>query len=385
MRVRNKENHRGLFDISKKSNFRTFTALLAALTTTVVLAGCSGLLPKEEDVLAPPLVQPKEVAYATMEVTLGDIVKSTKASATMMSLSQYSLSFEARGGYLRAIHVSPGDTVTKGAILAELDGDSVRYELEKQKLALKKLEINYDRQNQKYMTLKDKNQKAIKADPSLTQERLDELEAQEEDAQAALDIAAIDLELGRLQVESLEIELSKTVILSPIDGEVIYAGKFAVGEYIGARSTLFTVADPSRLYAVYTGSEAYSFELGKKVIVTDSKTKAEYTGEVVMSPSMAPKDIIKDKSDVCVISVEGAEAGDELAIGRGMTVEMIMDEKSDVIVLPRKAIQQYAGEVYVKVLVDGVKQERVVTTGIQTTTDVEVTAGLEVGEIVILN
>lgn len=78
----------------------TFKKALSALAVFAILftvGGCS-LLPTEEDVIAPPLVEPEVVEYKTTQVEKGDIIQYSTLSGTFVSTLQYDVSFEERGG-----------------------------------------------------------------------------------------------------------------------------------------------------------------------------------------------------------------------------------------------------------------------------------------------
>ncbi|MFW5684405.1 MAG: efflux transporter periplasmic adaptor subunit, partial [Spirochaetota bacterium] len=63
---------------------------------------------------------------------------------------------------------------------------------------------------------------------------------------------------------------------------------------------------------------------------------------------------------------------------------LVLAEREDVLVLPKRAVQRYATRRYVHVLVNGVRVERDVEIGLETATEVEIVRGLEEGEEVVL-
>jgi len=365
-----------------KSGRMLFRAAAFALTLSFLsaLCGCSGLLPQEEEVLAPPLVKPKEVTYTTYTVTRGTITQSIKGQATVTSMKSYDLSFEERGGYLQAINAHSGDTVKAGDVLAELDMDDIKSSIAQQELTLQKAQLTYDLRLNTYNTVKAKNEAAMADNPELTTQDKQSLENEILTAKTNMEFAQIDLQVAQMALDSLETERDKMSIISPIDGLVTYVAKGSIGDKISARTTMYRVVDPNQVYLVYSGDKVSYFELGKEVVITDSKTKQTYTGYVTMTPATAPKDILDENTTFCAIGC------DELAgatIGSSYNIEMIQAQKDDVVVLPKTYIDTYDGKSYVKVLVDGVKQDRQIETGLSNTLQVEVVSGLESGEQVI--
>ena len=66
---------------------RTFLVFLVIILLVIGLSGCY-LFPKEEEVLAPPLIEPPEITYETLEATRGTIEKKITASGTFVSIEQ---------------------------------------------------------------------------------------------------------------------------------------------------------------------------------------------------------------------------------------------------------------------------------------------------------
>lgn len=355
-------------------------ALLLTLSFLAALCGCSGLLPKEEEILAPPLIKPKQVDYDYITVGRGSIRQSVKGQATVTSMKSYDLSFEERGGYLEAINARNGDTVKAGDVLAELDMGEIKSEIERQRLTLRKAQLTYDQRYNSYSSVKAKNEALIAANPNMTALEKQSLNDEIFNAKTNMEFAQIDLQVAQMALDSLEDERGKMSIVSPIDGVVVYMAKGSIGDRINARTTMFRVVDPTRVYLVYSGDKVSYFELGREVIITDSKTKQTYLGHVTMTPATAPKDILDENKTFCAI---GCDELPTTAIGYSYNIEMIQAQKDDVIVLPKNYVDTYNGETFVKVLVDGVKQDRQIETGLSDALQVEVVSGLEEGEQVI--
>lgn len=118
--------------------------VLAAVIFSFLLSACS-LLPKEAEVLAPPIQEPQKVTYETIEVKKGTIEKKIRCTGYFKSVIQKYLFFQSRGGRLKEIYVKQGDQVKKGDLIAELDTDSITNDIALQQIQMKKSQINYDR------------------------------------------------------------------------------------------------------------------------------------------------------------------------------------------------------------------------------------------------
>ena len=104
---------------------RTFLVFLVIILLVIGLSGCY-LFPKEEEVLAPPLIEPPEITYETLGATRGTIEKKITASGTFVSIEQGNMFFKNRGGRLKKVYVKVGDIVEKGDLLAELDSGDLK-------------------------------------------------------------------------------------------------------------------------------------------------------------------------------------------------------------------------------------------------------------------
>ena len=81
---------------------------------TCAMAGCSYLLSTEEETLAPPLVETKEVEYVTVPVTRGNVVEQKKGNGVFRSSKTSEVFFEATDGRLAKILTAYGADVKGG-------------------------------------------------------------------------------------------------------------------------------------------------------------------------------------------------------------------------------------------------------------------------------
>ena len=114
-------------------------AALAALT-----AGCF-LLPQEEEILAPPLVEPPEITYRTRVVELDTIERRVVVGGAIVYPTQIALQFGERSGRLKEVLVRLGDDVTAGQVLATLDTDTLRLDVERQRIRVRRAELGMER------------------------------------------------------------------------------------------------------------------------------------------------------------------------------------------------------------------------------------------------
>ncbi|MBE6884842.1 MAG: efflux RND transporter periplasmic adaptor subunit [Ruminococcaceae bacterium] len=333
-------------DYSKK--IRLIAGILVMLMA-LSFAGCD-LFPTEEETLEPPLVKPQSVTYTTVPVERGDVVVQRKGNGSFVSISQYNLAFTERGGYLKEIYVVPGDKVTEGQLLAELDTDALLHDIEIQELNVERAELNYKRAKNNVDYTKD-------------EKRLSE----------------IDLEIQKIHLRDLYEELNKSRIYSPIDGVVNYLSTATRGDYVSARSTVVSVVDPTKVYFAFSTDDYFDFKIGAEVKIIVKKK--EYVGRVIMTPSDAPVDGSAITKNAVLFEVEGLP--DTITIGTSGSFELVTAKSEDCIVVAKNMVTKSSGDYYVYVLVDGIKTERQIEIGLVGGTGYEVLNGLEEGELLI--
>lgn len=106
-------------------SWRTIAASILVLMVVPLFFGSCFLVPREEEVLAPPLIEPPEITYQTYAISLGTIEDTIRAFGSIVYVGQSDLSFRQRGGRLKTLHVRVGDAVKDGQIIAELHTDSI--------------------------------------------------------------------------------------------------------------------------------------------------------------------------------------------------------------------------------------------------------------------
>ncbi|MDD4297375.1 MAG: hypothetical protein PHC69_10555, partial [Ruminiclostridium sp.] len=190
-----------------------------------------------------------------------------------------------------------------------------------------------------------------------------------------------ELTMAELKLKQLNEELEQHKLFSPVSGIVTYTLDIKEGDTINAYSTVATISDPRVLQLEYRGDAANDFVLGMEVEVTVNKEI--YTGEVVLTPSSVPFAEMDKYKGTILIKMEklpeGVQKGDRASI------KLVRDFSENAIIMPKRALRSYMGKSLVYVLEDGLRVEKYVKTGVQTTTEVEILEGLQPGEQVVID
>src|SRR4030095_9472602 len=326
--------------------------LLLVLTLSCVLVGCgdkaNGKTPEAKDKEAPAI--PVEVRTPKR----GGMVAVYSGTASLEADQEASVVAKV-AGEIRSILVEEGQAVRSGQVLARLDGDQVRVEAAKAHASLAKLERDYRRN----VELHEKGLVSPGAFENLKFEV---------DAQRAA------YELARLQ-------LSYTEIRAPIDG-VVAERLIKVGNTIKPNDVLFRVTDlkPLIVYVHVPERELERFKPGQAAsIQVDAVPKQTFIGHVArLSPVVDPE------TATFKATIEVDDASERLKPGMFARIGVIYERREQALQIPRTAIVDDEGQASVFVVEGGKAQQRRITVGLTNNGLVEVTAGLEGPEQVVV-
>ena len=319
------------------------TGVLAVLVSLCLTVNGCLLLPKEEEALAPPLIEPEEVEVQTEEVTLGTIENKLSVSASFMSSKFSVLSFPI-SGYVSKVNVSLGDEVKKGDVLAEMDVESLKSSLRKAQIELKYA------------------QKELNEAPDSTN-------------------AQKSVALAKETVSDLQRQIKQGQLTSGMNGKVTAVDEnLSAGMAVQPFKEMVRIQEDGTLQLRFEGSDATSFRPGMAVEVTVNDQSD--TGTVVTSPSNATEKEDGKPANIVIFDVEGLDYA-TVSEGQTASVVAVLERKEDVIVLPKNYVNTYIGRQYVYVMEDGVKVERDVKVGMETTGEYEILEGLNVGDLIV--
>jgi membrane fusion protein, macrolide-specific efflux system len=332
-------------------------SLIVAVLMITMTSGCQYILPKEEEPLPPPLVEPRDVVYVTANVTRGDMVQSVQGVGRLESVKMIDVFFKAGGGRVKSINAKIGDMVKKGDVLLQLDTEDLDFRLQVERLHLKQMQNNYAVMQKAMKRARDKTQ---------------------------LTNAEIDLQIEKLNITQMETEKENATLRAPIDGSIVYMTTVNQGSTVDAYTTLARVADQSVKMLTYTDElNRAQFQVGMKVQVTLKSDGSKGEGEVVSTPFERDQFDSEKTAKMLFIKVpddflKNSKVGDEA------NLLLVLAERKGVLKLPRNVVRTYLQRRYVQVLVNNVKVEKDVQVGLETPTETEIISGLEEGEKVIV-
>ncbi len=304
-----------------------------------------------------------EVPVGVIEASTSSIEEFVSTTGSVYPSKEVTLSSEVTGEYRLQVNPSTGkqyalgDRVKAGAMLIKLEDEEYVNDLRVKSKELDKeiSELEFEKQQALYekggVTLRDlKN----------------------------AEITKINTEYD---MESSRINLAKMSLVAPISGVISSLPYFTDGTRVPANTEMVTVIDFDKLYLEANLPEKYfrNIERGYKVYVTSYTTTTDtLLGSITqISPSIDAE----ARTFLSVVEVENRER--ILLPGMFVKADLVVNSAEEVIVIPKDIIMSRNRNQIVYVVEQGVASERIITTGLQNATSVEVKMGLLKGESIV--
>ncbi len=322
----------------------------AALALVLLLTACQSQdqdSEADEEEESPPI--PVEISLPSR----GDVYALYSGTAPIEAFAEADVIAKV-DGEIRNILVEEGDEVTKGQVLARLDGDRLRLELKESEAKLRKLQRDYER----YLDLQGKGL-ISEGDFEKTKFEMDAL-------QASFNLA--------------ELELDYTQIRAPIEG-VIAERYIKLGNTIKVGDPVFRVTslEPLVAYLHVPEREYRNIDSGQPVQIEIDALQ----GEPIIATVSRVSPIVDPETGTFKITVEITDEERRIKPGMFGRISVVYDKHENALQLPRSALVEDAGQTSVFVVEDDVAIKKVVQTGYSDRGMIEIVAGLEDGENVV--
>jgi macrolide-specific efflux system membrane fusion protein len=363
---------------------RTLLTLFSifAVASTLITSACNGAGTKKEAPTPTPLPTSAAAAKQTFTVQRGDINAQMDFSARVIPAVQETLFFRT-SGRVRKVYVRGGDTVTKGQVLADLTQmDQMESQKRSQDLTLRRAQINLE---MAWL----RQQQAATQTPQWSPNY--EIEMKMEEYQ--VELAQIDYEETKLNAQNLDGAMADAQIVSPIDGKVLQI-QLIDGKEVNAFQAVVVVGDDSQLEIGATLTAAQMQILAEDMPATmelSSRPGDKLTGKIRSLPypygtgggSNAASDDNAQADNTTRVVLENPSETKDFRLGDMVQVTVVMESKKGVLFLPPAAIRTFEGRNFVVVRTDGLPRRVDIKVGIKNEERVEITEGLEEGQVVI--
>ncbi len=293
------------------------------------------------------------VTVETAEVTLSELASWVKAVGTLAAEASATLRAEVPGQIL-AVHFREGQPLKKGAPLYSIEATVLE------------AEVNEARANA------SRSEAALK--------RAEELFAKQLISGTDYDAARANYDVDVARLRSSQARLSKTVIRAPFDG-FVGLRRINIGDYATIGQELVDVVQLDPLRVAFSVPETLlpKVQPGLPISISvDAYPGEVFTGEIT---AVAPKTEVQGHS----LEVRASLPNERLKLRPGLFVriDVSLGTKPDAVVIPEQAIWPVGQHKTVYVIVDGKAHQRIVTIGERQPGAVEITNGLEAGEIIV--
>jgi membrane fusion protein, multidrug efflux system len=318
----------------------------AALACALLVGGCAQEGPETEATENPEEEETVAIPVEAGKPTRGDVYAVYSGTAPIEAYAEADVIAKV-AGEVREILVEEGDDVSQGQVLARLDGDRLRLELNQSEANLRKLQRDYERN----VDLKDKGL-----------------------------ISTGDFDKIRYEMEALEasynlakLELDYTQIRAPIDGVV--SNRFIRrGNTVAVSEPVFRVTSFDPLVAYLHVPEREYRNIHKDQIVTIDIDALQ--GQRIVASVTRVSPIVDPETGTFKISIEISDEQRRIKPGMFGRISIVYDQHLDVLQIPRSAILEDDGETSVFVVEDDKAIRRSITTGYSNSGQIEISSGL---------
>lgn len=333
----------------------------------------------------------------TTAVTVADIETTVLASGVLEASSLVSVGAEV-SGRIEAIHVTLGQDVKKGDLIAEIDSLDQENSVKSAKAALAGIEAQ--KRNQEAVLVKAEAALArntqLSAGSLVSQTDLETAQAAVEQAKAQIDQLTAQIDQANLTVESAQLNLARTQIVSPSDGTVV-ALVVEEGQTLNANTSTPTIAkianlDTMVIKAEISEADVVKVQSGQKVYFTilgepDNRIEAQLR-EVEPAPTSITSDEASSGDAVYYNGLfDVPNADHRLRISMTAEVTIVLDEAKETLTLPSSLVTKKGpdGKVVVRVYDPQTEEThpRPIEVGLNNNITAQVLSGLGEGEQVV--
>lgn len=277
--------------------------------------------------------------------------------------------FSRLSAYVKQIVKEEGAYVNENAVLALLDDTEIRISFEQAKIQLEQARLSLEEAEQNFL----RNQELIK------RELISEQEFQTQEA--TYKQRKLDYQNRQESYKDLELQLNYTKIRALSEG-FITERLIEVGDRVNANQQVYTIEDfkPLLIRVYVPTSDAIKLEAGMSAeVMTEILQGASFSGSVKL---INPR--IDTQTGTVKVTVEVMDDSLRLKPGMFVEVRIAIGAKENVLTIPRKAILYKQNKTYAFVMNRNQVSQREIQLGLTEEDLVEVTSGLNEGDIIVV-
>jgi len=291
----------------------------------------------------PVVVAPARIEHLALEVEALGTARANESVDVTAKVSNL----------VTAIRFVEGQQVRKGSVLVELDGAQARADLSVAEAALTESTSQLKRSRELYTT------------KVLSDQQIEQIEA--------------TFAANQARVASARARLGDTVIRAPFDGRVGLR-RVSVGSFVAPGAVITTLDDSSQIKLDFTVPEAAVAAM--KPGLTLEATSVAFPGRTFAGKVASVDSRVDPGTRSVVVRAIVPNSDGLLKPGMFMNVRLARGA-ADLLVVPEETLVPEQGDVFVYVVQDGKASKRRIQTGQRRVGSVQVTEGLQSGELVV--
>ncbi len=338
--------------------------LAITLSLVLILAGCAGKARKEKE-------KATEVAFkvGVVEVDRGRVMRVLKYTGIVEAWKKANIVPEIAGKIAR-IYVDEGQRVKKGQLLAELETERIKLQLQQARAALEAAKANLEDAERNYQRAK-----RLLAQQAISKQQFEKIEL-------AYRAAKAQVQQAEAAVRLAEHALKVSYMRAPFDGVIAEKlkeeGDFVnptMGGFGGGPGVLVLVNfDRVKVYVQVPSSDIHKIRIGQEAYVYNQSGRTR--GRVDFIAQYADPLSKTFKVGIVADNPEGI-----FKPGTFADVEIVYEKKENVVRVPKQAI---VNSKYVFVVEEGRARKRQIEPGLEGQRYVEIVSGLREGEKVVV-
>ncbi|MFN0107775.1 MAG: efflux RND transporter periplasmic adaptor subunit [Blastocatellia bacterium] len=317
----------------------------------------------------------------TAQITSGKISEKIALTGSLKPKERVDVNSRI-AGRVTQIKVDVGQVVARGALIAVIEDDEIRQQIERSKASIAVADASIAQREAELSNAKaelDRRQKLVEAGV-LSRQELDALEMRHRVAASQLELSRAQRRQTEAEQRELNIRQGQTRVYAPING-VISARQMDLGAMAGANSPIVTIVgiNPMVILANAAEQDISRVKKGAQVTVTiDSLPGQKFSGRIMRISPLLDAQTRNGQVEIEIPNKGGALKGEMFA-----RVELNLGSERETMLLPRDALV-YRGEKPGVFTIEAEKAKFVeVETGLTQEDKVELLGGLKLGDKVI--
>jgi len=285
-------------------------------------------------------------------------------------------------GRITPINVDTGLPVARGALIAVVEDDEIRQQIERSKASISVADASIGQREAELVNAKAEleRKKKLVEDGILSKQELDLLDMRLRVSQSQLELARAQKRQSEAELRELNIRQGQTRIYSPISG-IVATRHVDIGAMVGASNPIATIVSLSPMVIETQVAERDITRIRRGATVTvsvDSIPNQKFTGKVMrISPMLDPL----TRNGMVEVEIPNRES--LLKAEMFARIDLDLGSPRETLLLPSDALVYRGDQPGVYTIENNMAIFKPVDTGLMQEDNVELLAGLKAGDKVI--